>query len=98
MSNTLHTVDELIAALGGPSEVAEWAGLSNHSAVSQWRQRGIPPGWHLRLLAECIRRGLRLDLVAVFGLTEDEAEALLSGPRGGADQMPARVDHRYVRS
>jgi hypothetical protein len=73
----IHTVDQLIAAFersGAP--LPEWAGIGA-TAVANWAARGfIPPGWHLRLYAEAYRRGLHLDLEALFGLPPDECEVL----------------------
>lgn len=72
----IHTVDQLIDAFGGPGEMAAWAGIGA-TAVANWAARSfIPPGWHLRIYAEACRRGLRLDLEALFGLSPDEVEAL----------------------
>lgn len=76
MSNTARTVDDLVEALGGTVKVAEWAGIK-HTGVSNWRSDGaIPPGWHLRLLAEAQRQGIQIDLVGVFGLSAEDAKLL----------------------
>lgn len=76
MRTVVKTVDELIEALGGPEKVARWACMSNHSGVCHWsRRNSIPPGWHLRLLAECAARGITIDL-CLFGLEPDEAKVL----------------------
>lgn len=54
----IETVDELVAALGGSTEVGELLGLGR-TAVEMWSTRGfIPNGWHLRLFLECGHRGL----------------------------------------
>jgi hypothetical protein len=69
MSYEITSIDDLIAALGGDTEVADWLGISQ-PAVGMWKSRGhIGSGWHLRLLAECRRRGLTVD-PQVFGLHE----------------------------
>lgn len=44
----LETVDEIIDSLGGTNEVARALGTSA-SAVSQWRNRGLPPDTFLVL-------------------------------------------------
>ncbi len=78
-SELVTTVDGLVEALGGTVKVAEWAG-TKHTAVSNWRSDGfIPPGWHLRLLVECWRRGVVVDTVKVFGLSPEEAAVLRDG-------------------
>lgn len=75
MAKHLRTIDELIAALGGVTEVAKWAGVGK-TAVSNWSARElIPPGWHLRLFAEAKARGYSVDPV-VFGWTHDEAKVV----------------------
>jgi hypothetical protein len=72
----IHTVDQLIVAFGGPTGLADWAGLGS-TAIANWASRSfIPPGWHLRLYVEACRRGLSLDLEALFGLSSDEADVL----------------------
>jgi hypothetical protein len=73
----IETIEHLIEALGGSTRVAEWAGMADHSGVSQWISRGvIPSGWHLRLYLQCCRRGLSVDWQKVLGLTAEEADLL----------------------
>lgn len=71
---TIKTVQELVEKLGGPAAVAEWAGVLP-SAVCNWYDRGIPPGWHLRLLIETRKRGLKV-APQVFELSDDDAKFL----------------------
>jgi len=72
MAYQINTIDELIDALGGDTEVALWLGISQ-PAVAMWKSRGqIGAGWHLRLLAEVRRRGLTVS-PEVFGLDEGDA-------------------------
>lgn len=50
------TADEVIDGLGGTSAVAKLCGLTN-SAVSQWRNNGIPRAWKMVLrsaVAQCV--------------------------------------------
>lgn len=69
MAYQINSIDDLVAALGGDSEVAAWLGISQ-PAVAMWKSRGhIGSGWHLRLVAEIRRRGMTVD-PNVFGLTE----------------------------
>jgi hypothetical protein len=72
MSYDIASIHDLIDALGGDTEVAEWLGIGQ-PAVGMWKSRDvIGSGWHLRLLAECRRRGLTVD-PKVFGLSERDA-------------------------
>ena len=78
MTKVLTSIDELVTALGGTAEVAEWAGV-NQTAVCNWIARGfVPAGWHLRLLVLVRKKGLSVSHV-VFGLSEEEF-ALLGPP------------------
>lgn len=75
MQRIARDISELIDALGGPTELACWVGLGR-TAVVNWRMRGeIPPGWHLRLVAEARRRHITID-PQVFGLSDKDADAL----------------------
>ena len=65
LMHDISNVDELISALGGPDRIAAALSISQ-PAVSQWRTRGIPGGWHLRLYLECHRLHLSVDIEAVF--------------------------------
>lgn len=56
----IETATDLIDALGGTSAVAEQLGASQ-SAVSNWRNRGVPAWARLPLARECERRGLPVD-------------------------------------
>jgi hypothetical protein len=77
----IRTIDELVALLGGDTVVADWLGISQ-GAVGNWKQRRfIPPGWHMRLLAETRRRGKTID-PEVFGMHENDWAALF-----GSDQL-----------
>lgn len=79
MVKTIRTPEQLIDALGGPTAVGDWAGITP-GAVGNWAERGIPPGWHLRLLVEIKRRRLRYD-PALFGLSSEQADILLRPDR-----------------
>ena len=60
---TVHTVRELIGALGGAKAFRRWAGLDGpqHArTLGIWRKFGIPPAYHLRLVLEAERRGIQL--------------------------------------
>lgn len=66
MKQPISSIDDLVTAFGGPTELGEWLGVGA-SAVSNWQARGnIPTGWHLRLYLEAQRRGMPIDLT-VFG-------------------------------
>jgi len=57
----LTTVADVVRAFGGPSGMAEWAGIGA-PAVCNWVDRGfIPPGWHFRLDREARAMGYEID-------------------------------------
>lgn len=71
----INTIDELVDALGGDTKVGRWLGISQ-PAVAAWKLRNhVPPGWHMRLLAELTRRGYSVN-PEVFGLSEDDIAPL----------------------
>lgn len=43
MQTELHSIDDVITALGGLKEVAEMTGRRSSSAVPMWKQRGSFP-------------------------------------------------------
>lgn len=56
----LRTTDQVIAAFRGTARCAErWD--RTQSAVSQWRQEGIPPGYHYRMMKELEATGYIID-------------------------------------
>jgi hypothetical protein len=58
---TLHTVDEVVDALGGTKKAAEHLGL-RMSAISNWRRaRRIPGGWHKLLRRDFLDRDMLID-------------------------------------
>lgn len=78
MAYQINTIEELINALGGDTEVARWLDISQ-PAVANWKvRRQIGAGWHLRLLAEARRRKLTVN-PEVFGLEEGEGGDLFLG-------------------
>ncbi len=67
----ISTIDELVTALGGPSELGSVLGISQE-AVSNWAARGsIPGGWHVRLLSMCMRNNILVN-PSVFQLTPSD--------------------------
>lgn len=65
----LDTIQDVITALGGPSELAVMLDVTQQ-AVSMWKVRGeIPSGWHYRLHIEALRRGCHID-PSVFGVND----------------------------
>jgi hypothetical protein len=61
MRYDIESIADLIAALGGPSSIGDWLGITQE-AVSNWKARDcIPPGWHLKLLVALNRRGLTVN-------------------------------------
>jgi hypothetical protein len=76
MRNTIGTMGELIAGLGGDAAVAEMCGLRPSEVRLDWRARKhVPPGWSLQLFVEVLRQGLDVDLV-LLGLSPDDAAFL----------------------
>lgn len=93
MTNVLTSIDELVTALGGTAEVAEWAGV-NQTAVCNWISRGfVPAGWHLRLLVLTRKKGIRVSHT-VFGLTEEEFALLPE--KGPPSPSPKKRGDRRV--
>lgn len=74
MRKRLTTVDQIIDAFG-LEWLARWAGYESVSGVCNWRTRGIPPGLHVRLIAEATRRGFVIE-PTVFGLADSDARGL----------------------
>jgi len=57
----LTTVSDVVRAFGGPSGMADWAGIGA-PAVCNWVERGfIPPGWHWRLDRDAREKGYEID-------------------------------------
>ena len=75
MSYDIHSIDDLIDELGGPTVMGGWLGITSE-AVSNWKARqNIPAGWHWKLAAAARKKGKRVH-PRVFGLDEDEAPFL----------------------
>lgn len=75
MRYDIESIADLIAALGGPSAVGEWLGITQE-AVSNWKARDyIPPGWHLKLLVAVNRQGKTID-PSLFDLDADDVPFL----------------------
>lgn len=67
---TLSTVTEVIAAFGGASRLADWAG-HGQPMVSNWQARGyIPPGWAFKLFDWARAHGYEIK-PSVFGHEPD---------------------------
>ena len=72
VSMQIGTIEELIKAFGGPSELGRQLGITQE-AVSMWTGRGeIPSGWHLRLLVDARSRGWEI-APEVFGFEARDA-------------------------
>lgn len=68
----ISSVDQAVAALGGDTAVATWLDISQ-PAVANWKVRGyIPPGWHMKIVAELLRRQKTFD-PALFDMTAADA-------------------------
>ena len=89
----IKTIDDLIAEFGGAARFGQWLDIGQ-DAVSAFKWRGVPPGWHLRLLAEVRRRGCDVH-PSVFGLTEEEAAGLFDVAKAPA--TPRRPSMRPSR-
>lgn len=71
----IKSVEEVVDALGGDTQVATWLGISQ-PAVAAWKSReSIPGGWHLRIYARLLAMDIECD-PKVFGLSVDEAVVL----------------------
>ena len=84
----IKTIDDLIAEFGGAARFGQWLDIGQE-AVSAFKWRGVPPGWHLRLLAEVRRRGCNVH-PSVFGLTEEEAAGLFDVAAPATPIRPSR--------
>lgn len=95
-NGSISTVRELVDALGGPSMIADWLGLSHPSAVSNWcKDDVIPAGWHLRLFLEAMRQGHHVDPI-VFGLTDAETRHVTMRFRRHRSRHGRRPGHSAV--
>ncbi len=85
----VSTIDDLVAAFGGPSKLAKMLHVSQ-SAISLWKIREtVPPGWHIRLLIEADRRGIVIS-PALFKIEGDDAKAFSRLIRRGLAVSGAR--------
>lgn len=85
----IETIEHLIEEMGGPTKMGAWLGISQE-AVSAFKVRGVPPGWHVRILAEMRRRGKSLN-PDVLGISDDDARVLFPRPldRSKGSERPA---------
>lgn len=92
----ISTVDDVVEALGGDTQVAAWLSISQ-PAVANWKIRGeIPGGWHLRIYARLLADGFDCD-PAVFGLSQEDADALSNSMRTRLPPRPKRGrSHAHV--
>ena len=78
----IANLDDLIAAFGGQTALGKLLHVSQ-GAISLWKFRGtIPPGWHIRLLIEADRKGLRLapELFAIKGADAEAFARIFRAP------------------
>lgn len=75
--NAIHTIEDLVETLGGPTKVAKWAGYEDARGVYNWMTRGIPPSYHARLVLEAKRKRLLVD-PNIFGFEGEDADTLRS--------------------
>lgn len=83
----IETIDHLIKEMGGPTKLGAWLGISQE-AVSAFVHRGIPTGWHVRLIAELKRRGRTIN-PDVFGISDEDARVLFLSHRQRSEAQPA---------
>jgi hypothetical protein len=90
---TIRTVDDVVDALGGDTEIARWLKITP-AGVNHWKTRGeIPGGWHLRVYVRLLDEGFDCDPV-VFGLSREDADILISRnskPRRSRQRPAAHV-------
>ena len=86
----LKTVDEVIDALGGPTAVGEKLDIGQN-AVSMWKTRGIPPGWHLRIYLRIkhLRLGVSPEVFGLDSLEELQEPARRKRAAGQKNAAPA---------
>ena len=56
----LKTTADVVAAYGGTARTAQRWDVTS-AAVSQWRQDGVPPGYHYRMADDLERSGFIVD-------------------------------------
>lgn len=64
----LKRESRVIDAYGGTLRTAERWGVTP-AAVSEWRARGIPRGWHLRMYVDLESQGYLVDVKALGWVT-----------------------------
>jgi hypothetical protein len=72
----IHTIDDVARFFGGQRGMQERFALSQ-PAVSHWKRRGIPTGYHMRIALEVQRAGLTIN-PELFELDEPLAGLLNS--------------------
>lgn len=83
MTNRITTVRDVVAAMGGTGETADFLEVVD-SAVSNWKRAedGIPRSYHLKLKAQLEARGFEVDAQALGWLTERDCLAPRQSKRG----------------
>lgn len=72
----IRTVDEVVDALGGDTEIARWLKITP-AGVNHWKTRKeIPGGWHMRVYVRLLDEGFDCD-PTVFGLSREDADILI---------------------
>lgn len=63
---TINNVNELIEAFGGTGRFARELSTTEQN-VCNFRARSIPPGFHLKILCLCVKKGCTIS-PSVFGI------------------------------
>lgn len=78
-AETIDTVEDFVALMGGTGAAATWAGVTD-AAVSQWIARGcLPGGYHVRAAYEIRTRG-REPGCALFDISDEQARLVFGRP------------------
>jgi len=71
----ITAIEDVISHYGGMREIQQRFGVTR-TCISNWKSRGIPPGWHGELILDFARVGKTFD-PSLFDLAHHEsAEAL----------------------
>lgn len=80
----INTLDDVLAALGGPTKATDKLPELSPQAICNWRERGfIPPSRHMQVVLVLTKMGKSIN-PALFDLTEDDWRVLGLIPKEAA--------------
>jgi len=72
----INSINSLINFYGGRREIQCRFGVST-SCITNWKSRGIPPGWHGEMFLDLVKQGKTFD-PSLFDLAHHEAAEALN--------------------